>query len=179
MNENIIAETSDNREALRPIYSSADIRWDELAEWFERNSETVHATIHELTPSERGRWHGTHVLGLDDMRTSWRDIEFPDFPAVPAPAWSTSEDDRGVDCVTDFPVHAFIRDLSPSMTIEQEASFDPGDGSVRWGEPFLSLWLDDGKTEIRMTAAPDARRVSLALREGAAALEAALREVRL
>lgn len=181
-NMNIIAPTDDVREPIRPIYGPSDPRWAELGAWFDRNAQTLidrlgnaTATLEELWPTERAEWHAMHVLGVD-VDAGRNGVQYAEFPSVPAPSWSTSEDDRGIEVVSERPMHAFIRDLGPNMTIEQDATFDPDSGTIRWSEIYLSLYLDDGNTEIRVTNAADARRISLALRAGAAALEDAVRE---
>ena len=168
------------REPIRPIYGPSDIRWDELAHWFEINRERLvdddgapTATIEELQPAERAQWHALRILGID-RASAFHVIEYPDFPSVSAPAWSTSAEDCGVDTVTEHPMRLFMRELDTPAhaAIVQEAAWDPERDEVTMKETMLSVWVD-GDTRVLFTDPVRVLEVVRSLLDGADALREA------
>lgn len=168
------------REPIRPIYGPSDIRWDELAAWFEIHGDEVRATIEDSSPLERAQWHEFHVRGGDWMEILQREVEWPDFPrGVKPPAWSKRREDRGIDPETEFPMHVFYVDLaaetSMASSMEQEARFDPETNTVLWEAPRLIVWAD-GDTRVLFERPEKAWQLRTLLHDGAQAFERVLDE---
>lgn len=176
---NIIAPTTDAREPIRPIYGPNDPRWVELAAWFEVHASRLvdedgspTASMEDLMPVERAEWYARCVLGVH-VSMFEVGVDLPTIPDVPAPAWSTSSDFRGMSTESEYPVMAFIREMGTNATIEQELTFNPDTGVVSWGKPYLSVWHGDSD-ELRFTDPEEAWKLLNMLRAGADALDAVL-----
>ena len=178
--EEKVMNTTTVREHIRPIYGPSDIRWDELAHWFEINAERLHekhgdrvTTIESLTPSERGDWHALRVLGLDTYMATFDYPEVPDH--VQGPAWATSTDDYNVDPETELPIKVWRREVvddsnTLSASIEQCAVYNPEDGSVTWRRPVLIVWVD-GNTRVVFEHPRHAWQLLGVIREGVGVFE--------
>lgn len=181
--EEKVMNTTTVRETIRPIYGPSDIRWDELAHWFEINAERLHekhgdrvTTIESLTPSERGDWHALRVLGLDTYMATFDYPEVPDH--VQGPAWATSTDDYNIDPETEFPVKVWRREVvddsnTLSASVEQCALYSPDDGAVTWRRPVLIVWVDEN-TRVVIEDPKHACQLLGVIREGVGVFEQVL-----
>lgn len=168
MTMSIETPSADTRQPLRPIYGPQDPRWQQLAEWFERNADRLvnddgssTATLEELWPSERVLWHATHVLGVDATPF---DVEFPKFPenATP-PVWAAGGEpsDGGVTECDELPLqiwdHRLIDESNVSVDLIREDTFDPASAEVVVGAEALSVWI--GGEQVKLAdATPDGLR---------------------
>lgn len=134
---------------IKPIYSDADPRWTELADWLATHEHNAgDEPMAMMSPMERAEWHVGRVLG--EPNPYRRNIEYPVVTMPAAPDWAVEHDE-----VIDYPSHfPAVIWSGPNLTAQDGIELtrmridmiDPTTDEPIVGIEEVRFWLD-GETD--------------------------------